>query len=364
MDLRPILFLRNVLVELPTGANFEIYVTLFLLALYYHLLRGLDWERKATNHTRNIQFLAAAIFLGALCLSKIVYVILLPVVALLFVVVRFRNKAQSDPVHNGHDHSSIRSFLWFWLPLGLLLCLMLVSNACRFGSLCNTGYTQWSHSRHLFTANVFPALRGFLFSKQRSILLNFPLMIFALPGWSTFSKRHWLDALTVLLFGVVLLIINAAFRDWRGDACYGPRYLLPIAPILSLPFIYVLDALYRSQYRIRKLVIGSAVSIVLLYSFLLQVEVNTMPFFFWYDLKGIFDDRRTGRPVEYLGSHHFGTINADFLIYRKTGSSQFADRVIDHLSMVEERSMAALEDSTTVSNYYWFPHLLPRSKGY
>ena len=113
---------------------------------------------------------------------------------------------------------------------------MLGSNAYRFGSPFNTGYTQWADERRLFTANIVPALHGFIFSKQKSIFLNFPLMIFALPGWPAFIKHHRFDAITALLFGVVLLVINSAFRHWQGGACYGPRYLLPVAPILSLPF--------------------------------------------------------------------------------------------------------------------------------
>ena len=78
---------------------------------------------------------------------------------------------------------------------------MLGSNAYRFGSPFNIGYTQWVKENDLFTANILPALRGFFFSKQRSIFLNFPLMIFALPGWPAFSKQHRFDAIIALLFG-------------------------------------------------------------------------------------------------------------------------------------------------------------------
>ena len=147
--------------------------------------------------------------------------------------------------------------------------------------------------RRLFTANIVPALRGFFFSKQKSIFLNFPLMLFALPGWPAFIKHHRFDAITALLFGVVLLVINSAFRNWQGGACYGPRYLLPVAPILSLPFIHVLGWLARSPDKIYKFAIRSVIAGALLYSFLLQVEVNTMPFFFWYYLKDAIDDQRT-----------------------------------------------------------------------
>jgi hypothetical protein len=100
----------------------------------------------------------------------------------------------------------------------------------------------------------------------------------------------------------------------------------------------------------------------ILYSFLLQVEVNTMPFFFWYDLKDVFSEQRTGEPIDYLNSHHFGTINADFLIYLKSGLSPFKDQVIDQLTSDEEENMDTLEDSTTTSNYYWFRHLVPKPK--
>jgi hypothetical protein len=87
-----------------------------------------------------------------------------------------------------------------------------------------------------------------------------------------------------------------------------------------------------------------------------------MPFFFWYSLKGTFDNQRTGEPIDYLNSHHFGTINGDFLIYLKSGSSPFKDQVIDHLTSDEEDNMDTLEDSTTTSNYYWFRHLVPKPK--
>ena len=87
-----------------------------------------------------------------------------------------------------------------------------------------------------------------------------------------------------------------------------------------------------------------------------------MPFFFWYYLKDVFDGQRTGQATEYLNSHHFGTINADFLIYLKSGSSAFKDQVIDQLTSDEEDNLATLEDSNRTSNYYWFRHLVPKPK--
>jgi hypothetical protein len=341
--------------------TFEIYVTLFMLGLYYHLVSGLDREPAPADRVRNTHLLGAGIFLGALCLSKNVYLILLPVLAVLFALAQFRNPAEADGVP-GQRRLLVCHLLWFWMPLGLLLCLMLGSNAYRFGSPFNTGYTQWVKENHLFTANIVPALCGFFFSKQRSIFLHFPLMIFALPGWPAFARRRRFDAITALLFGAVLLVINSAFRNWQGASCYGPRYLLPAAPLLSLPFIHVLEWLAGWPGKIYKWAVRTVIASALLYSFVLQVEVNTMPFFFWYFLKGTFDNQRTGQPIDYLNSHHFGTINGDYLIYLKTGSSPFKDQVIDHLTSDEEDNLDDLKEATTSSNYYWFRHLVPKSK--
>jgi hypothetical protein len=340
--------------------TFEIYITLFMLGLYYHLVSGLDWERGAVDRLGNRHLLAAGIFLGALCLSKNVYLILLPVVAGLFALALFRISNEAGGVDRRRRSLSCY-VLWFWLPLGLLLCLMLGSNAYRFGSPFNTGYTQWVQESRLFRADIIPALAGFLFSKQRSIFLNFPLMIFALPGWVAFGKQHRFDAITALFFGGVLLVINAAFRNWQGNSCYGPRYLLPVAPILSLPFIHVLEWLARSNDKIRKPAVSFVMIGALLYSFVLQVEVNTLPFFFWYYLKDTLEDRQSNQPADYLYSHHFGTINGDYLLYLKCGSSPFKDQIISHLTADEEDNMDGLEDSA-ISNYYWFRHLVPKPK--
>jgi hypothetical protein len=341
--------------------TFEIYVALFMLGLYYHLVTALDGKRGAGDRPRNIHLLAGGMFLGALCLSKNVYLILLPVLAGLFALRHLRRPGNPGSAGLRGDRSFYYS-LWFWIPVSLLLCLMLGSNAYRFGSAFNTGYTQWVQENHLFRANILPALAGYLFSKQKSIFLHFPLMIFALPGWLAFGKQHRFDAIAALLLGLVLLLVNSAFRNWQGDSCYGPRYLLPVAPLLSLPLIHVLDWLARPSDKIYKMAIGTGISGALIYSFLLQIAVNTMPFFFWYYVKGALEDQRPNQPAEYLNSHHFGTINVDYLVYLKCGSSPFKDQFIAHLNTDEEENMDDLEDSTT-SNYYWFHHLVPKPKG-
>ena len=256
--------------------TFEIYHTLFLLAFYYHFVTALDLYRGNGNkRTGNIQFLVAAIYLGALCLCKSVYVVLLPVVAAILA------QATMSILRQERKGRVISNLVFFWLPLCLLLCVLLATNWSKFGSPFTTGYTQWETEAHLFKPSNLPvALRGFLFDQHRSAPLHFPILLFALAGWPIFFKRHKLDAAAALLIGFVLLLVNSMFTNWSGESSYGPRYLLPILPILSLPFIQYLEWLGRLSRKPAKYFLATATAIALIYSTLLQVSVNTWPFFF------------------------------------------------------------------------------------
>jgi hypothetical protein len=338
--------------------TFEIYHTLFLLAFYYHFVTSLDLYRgNGDKRTSNIQFPIAAIYLGALCLCKSVYVVLLPVLAATLA------QATMSTLRQERKGRVISNLVFFWLPLCLLLCILLATNWYKFGSPFTTGYTQWETEAHLFKPSNLPiALRGFLFDQHRSAPLHFPILIFALAGWPTFFKRHKLDATTALLIGFLLLLVNSMFTNWSGESSYGPRYLLPILPILSLPFIQYLEWLDSLSRKPLRYFLSTATAVALIYSTFLQVSVNTWPFFFSYELRDLLEDKRRSNPaLVYLRSHAFGTIARDFLFFNAGYTSPFADGFYRHLTPGEIVKMDAFAESVR-ANYYWFPNLFRESR--
>jgi hypothetical protein len=333
--------------------TFEIYHTLFILAFYYHFVTALRLYRPDENkRRRDSQFFITAIYFGALCLCKSVYVVLLPAIAAILA------RAELGPGMSRKGRL-LRQLLFFWLPVCIFLSILAVTNWGKFGSPFATGYTQWEKESELFKlTNVLPALWGFVFSARGSAFLYYPVLLFALAGWPMFFKKHKLDAITAGLIGLSLLLVNSAFANWRGEASYGPRYLLPMLPVLSLPFIEYLSWLISlSNKAIRSLLVAGTAAL-LAYSMLLQVCVNTMPFFFCYNLKDILDDPHHSKPATYLRFHHCGTINRDFLLFRLGRASPFTARFIHHLNPSESERMNWLNKSVR-ANYYWFPNLLP-----
>jgi hypothetical protein len=336
--------------------TFEIYHTLFLLAFYYHFVTALDTYRaKSDGRTGNTQFLIAAIYFGALCLCKSVYVVLLPVAAGIM--------AQATVSIQRHERNRrlISALLFFWLPVSLLLCVLLVTNWSKFGSPWATGYAQWEPE--LFKLSNLPvALRGFLLDQHRSAPLHFPILIFALAGWPIFFKRRKLEATAALLIGFVLLLMNSMFTNWSGESSYGPRYLLPILPLLSIPFIHYLDWLAGLSRKPPKYFLAGATAVALIYSTVLQVSVNTWPFFFSYELRDLLEDKRRDNPaLVYLRSHSFGTIGRDFLLFRVGCTSRFRGGFYSHLTPREIAKMNAFTKSVR-ANYYWFPNLFRENR--
>jgi hypothetical protein len=331
--------------------TFEIYHTLFMLAFYYHFVTALGLYRSDKDgRRRDVQFFVAAIYFGALCLCKSVYVVLLP--AVLSILLGAEQKMSI--LHDAWKDRILRMLLFFWLPIGIALCILAGTNWARFGSPLSTGYTQWVTESQLFKAsNMLPALQGFAFSAQRSVFLCYPVLLFALAGWPMFFKKHRLDAIAAGSFALLLLLINSAFRNWGGQASYGPRYLLPILPILGLPFIHYLTWLLGLPNRLIRSLLVTVTSASLAYSLLLQVCVNTMPFFFYYSIRDTLDDRRHSKPASYLRSRDFGTVNRDFLLFRFGHASPFTSQFINLLNPSESERMNALNESAQV-NYYWF----------
>ena len=202
---------------------FEAYMVPMVLGFFYHFVSQPNEPGRRERH-----LLASGAFLGALCLCKTVFVVFVPV-AVLFLLKRDGTKA---------DHvERKRGLVVFFAPVVLAMALLALSDWYRFGSVFNTGYTQWAAEKRLFDGNVLIGLGGYVLGAQTSIFLHFPVLLFALPFWPAFLKRNRNDGLLIISLGAIFILIHAARSNWSGAVSYGPRYVLPVAPLLALPFI-------------------------------------------------------------------------------------------------------------------------------
>ncbi len=104
-------------------------------------------------------------------------------------------------------------------------------NVFRTGSALEVGYGDVVLR---FTSPVAHGLWGLLVAPGRSVFLYAPVCLVSL-----FAFRRLSVAARVLCFvtPLVQVLVVARWWTWEGGSCWGPRYLLPILPLLAAPVV-------------------------------------------------------------------------------------------------------------------------------
>ncbi len=85
-----------------------------------------------------------------------------------------------------------------------------------------------------FSAAPWHGLAGYLISPGKSIFLTSPLLLLALPGAVHWWRRRRRDLLFMTLLLTAYTLLFACFTGWEGGLCWGPRFLVPLIPLLAL----------------------------------------------------------------------------------------------------------------------------------
>jgi len=290
----------------------ELYQVILFIAFFMALTAFL--RRLAAREPRGLESRAWSslalvwVCAGLLILTRVSYGLLLPLVVLLcaYAVVR-----PAQP--SGFPRAPHGLALALLVPPILIVVLLGAVNLAKFGAPWLTGYHAWHPEWHWPIGRIADGVWGFLFSSRFSIFLYFPLLAFALLGFPQFARQHRLDTVAMLTIFVTFLALIGKVPLWAGEWTYGPRYLLFILPIVSLPFLTLADRLIDKSHTWRARAVGLAVVLSLAYSAHLQVQVNRLPFFMYYNARGGVSSPES---IEYFYEHHVGVIADDLLRHR------------------------------------------------
>jgi hypothetical protein len=331
----------------------EIYQTLFALALFYHLVRHLREEVPRARHLA-----LASTFLAALALVKLSFLILVPVVAAVLVL------AERDRARTAGSAAATRLRVLlaaFVAPMAVLVSLLAAVSFYKFGSPLLTGYEQLAQERDVLGGDVLVGLRGFAASPRGSIPWHFPLAVLALAGYPAFFRQRPAETSAILGFTLSLLLLNSSFANWQGDACYGPRYMLPVLPLFALPAVEVLGRMRRRLATAAGKLAAAAVLVVFAVSALLQHEVNALPFFAYHNARNAVLARDDGPESLAFFARPTPMVNRDLLRYwRSRASLPVLDAACARLPPEECASMRQAVDGLLRSNYLWWDAGPPR----
>ncbi|HEV2722103.1 MAG TPA: hypothetical protein VG323_18930 [Thermoanaerobaculia bacterium] len=146
--------------------------------------------------------------------------------------------------------------------------------AC-FGSPFRTAVESSVYFRNdefLFGVLHAPSLRALWaisVSPYRGLFFVSPFLLFAFSGFRRMARR---DAVAVAVIAAIFVAVIAGFNGWNGGWAFGPRYLLPIIPLLGMAML----AGARTARRTTRAAWIAAVVVSVAINFL-AVAVDPMP---------------------------------------------------------------------------------------
>ena len=129
------------------------------------------------------------------------------------------------------------------LPFAALLAIY---HAVCFGSPWVTSVEvseRFTHKGFLFGVfrlPTFEALWGLTFSPFRGLFYTSPVLLFAFVGILVMIRERKMVAelIAIAATAIVFIIVISGFNGWNGGWAFGPRYLLPIIPLLGVTMMF------------------------------------------------------------------------------------------------------------------------------
>jgi hypothetical protein len=133
-----------------------------------------------------------------------------------------------------HNKKGLISFL---LTLSIALSFMGLVNYLRFGSFTEFGYGSYFGT--LSYNAGWTGLSGLLASTGKGLIFYFPIVILLpLALKYMYRENRWLFFLIVYIILIHWLYFgtldDSESRSWSGAIAWGPRYLIPILPFITL----------------------------------------------------------------------------------------------------------------------------------
>lgn len=206
----------------------EPVVALTLIAAAYHLVKFRD-----TLAARQALWSGAWLGLGLLARSANAIVVPLYSLTLLWYLAQDHGLARERPRAlraRWRQREVWQPVLAFVVPVVVAGLLSLLYNAVRFGTPFESGYLEAEQ----FSAFWPQGILGELLSPGRGLLWYTPWILALIPAVPRAWRRD--QAMTALALGTALVYVlfYGKWYMWHGGFAWGPRFLVPVLPLLAL----------------------------------------------------------------------------------------------------------------------------------
>ncbi len=145
--------------------------------------------------------------------------------------------------------------LWIGVGIGLIIAVVVVLVAVILLRdelwLASGRYRLLDRLNSLMNglAGSPAGIAGYLFSPARSIWMFSPVLLLAWAAPALLPRSRWRESWLPLAFTLAFALTYAAIRgaDWYGGSSWGPRYMVPLTPLLLLAALPALDRITEKK---------------------------------------------------------------------------------------------------------------------
>src|ERR687897_582732 len=161
-----------------------------------------------------------------------------------------------------HNKKSLISFL---LTLSIALFFMGLVNYLRFGSFTEFGYGSYFGTLSYNAYGGKTGLIGLLASPGKGLIFYFPVVILLpLALKYMYRQNRWLFFLIIYIVLVHWLYFGSLddteSRFWSGAIAWGPSYLVPVLPFITLAFGTLLARFRQSRLLLKVSVLAVCIA--------------------------------------------------------------------------------------------------------
>ncbi len=133
----------------------------------------------------------------------------------------------------GHTRDTVSRLAAFGTPVGIAVAIWMSYNFARFGHPLDTGLLRDPNVR--FDTPFLVGMHGLLASPGRSLFLYSPVALVGMGGLFVLARRDQSSAWLFGGMGLTFVLLISKMHQWDGGESYGPRYLVPVLPFLTVP---------------------------------------------------------------------------------------------------------------------------------
>jgi hypothetical protein len=125
--------------------------------------------------------------------------------------------------------SRIESLVTFCFSSAAFISLSFGFNWLRFGDPFATGYGKLN-----FNTPIYEGIFGLLFSTGKGLVFYAPISVVAILGLRKVLQTAPYRNSVVIGLILIQVAVYGKFEMWSGENAYGPRYLIPVLPLVCI----------------------------------------------------------------------------------------------------------------------------------